>query len=253
MSNNNAIIYCRISTGDKTGMNYSLNNQLVICRDYCTQNNLNIVRTVNEIVTGRNMENYDTLTKIINESQSGTKIIVSSVSRFSRNLLKALEVLNEMTKRGISIYCVKENLEYSSPLHKFMFHMMLTLSEFESDQISDRIQTSVNLRKQKGDSLGQPKYGYEIYYETGIRKMRRNHQEYNLARRIYTRLENNTKPLDLANELNNEGLSFRNKAWNSSRINYVKNIYAQSINNFSETFDSDRISDNKRPVKRLKH
>jgi len=219
-----AVIYCRISVADRTGNSYSLDNQYNICNEYCKTNNIGVKRVVYETISARNMKNLDTLNQLIDEITPNTLIVVSSVSRFGRNVLKALLLLEKMEEKKISIHCVNENIGYKLISDRFTFRTLLNLAEFESDQISDRIQTSIKIRKDNDNVIGRPKFGYEIYYSDRIRKMRKNISEYEI---IITILEYNCNGIphnEIANMLNEKGKTHRGTLWTHQKISKIINL-----------------------------
>jgi DNA invertase Pin-like site-specific DNA recombinase len=138
-----ANIYCRISANN----DHSLDGQKRDCIKYCKDNNLTVNKIYVETSSARDGDNYETLKGIIEATPENGTIIVSSICRFSRNMLKALQILHKMEKKKIKIHCVNENITYDDVHSRFSFRNHLNHAQYESDLISDRVKRSKKRRR----------------------------------------------------------------------------------------------------------
>ncbi len=216
-----AYIYCRIST--KYSKNsHSLDTQEDQCIEYCKMSGLNVKEIIRDQMSSRNMTNYTTLTNLIRKMDSGNVLIIYDVSRFSRNVLKGIELLELMASNGINIYSVKENINYNDSMNKHLFRVFLNQAEYESDTISMRISNSVkHLKKIGGHMGGHTKYGYEMYSSGGIKKTRKNFSEHRVVSRIKKDISRGKKPSEIACELNDSKILYRGKLWTPTSVRYV--------------------------------
>ena len=219
--NLNAYIYCRISTKySKTS--HSLDTQEDQCIEYCKSRGLNVKEIIRDQKSSRNMTNYYTLTNLINKMNYGDMLIIYDVSRFSRNVLKGIELLDGMSEKGIHIYSVKENINYEDSMNKHLFRVFLNQAEYESDTISIRTTNSArHLKKIGGMAGGHTKFGYEMYSSGRIKKVRRNFSEHRIISRIKKDIMYGKKPRDVACELNDSELLYRGKLWTPTSVRYV--------------------------------
>jgi len=217
----NAYIYCRISTKySKTS--HSLDTQEDQCIEYCKKSNLTIKEIIRDQKSSRNMANYGVITDLINKMNTGDTLVINDVSRFSRNVLKGIELLNILNNKGINIYSVKENINYEDAMNKHLFRALLNQAEYESDTISLRLTNSAKHLKQRGGMLGgNAKFGYEIYSINGVKKIRKNFTEHRIISRIKKNIFRGKNFSNIACELNDSKMLYRGKLWNPSSVRYV--------------------------------
>lgn len=221
----NAVIYCRKSSNsNSTEMSISLQKHL--CEEFCSINKLQVLKCVNDIVSGRNMNEMTKLQKLINDISSDTLLVVTDVSRFSRNVKQGLEAIDGLKSKQSTVYAVCNHCCYNdSYLQRFQFRLYLSNAELESDQISDRIYRSIDVRRKLGCKIGKSKYGYETYFDKkGMRRERFNRIEQSVINKIKSMLNKKYNITDVIDYLNNNNKLFRDKKWNTQRIKYVLRI-----------------------------
>lgn len=149
-----AFAYIRVSHEYQAATGSSADNQLERMQAYATFNNLDIVETFSDnAVSGRTMDRPSfsaMMKKLVNKEAEA--VIVYSLSRFGRNTREVLEHINRFKDMGVTFYCVDLNVstEKSSAFGTFMIQMLAALSEFESNQTSDRIKSTLRGRKMRG-------------------------------------------------------------------------------------------------------
>lgn len=219
-----ALVYCRIS--NKRDNNFSISGQENICTEYCNKNNILIYKTICEIISVRNIGECHRLELVMDEMEKNgvSRIIVSNVSRFSRNTREALHLLEKLRQRNITVHSVLDNCSYDgNSTNKFQFRNCLNLAEFESDQLSDRLRTSVVNRKKIGHKIGKAKFGFEIYYdENGVRRERHNQHEMEILRTIRDMKYDGKSTREISDHLNKKRMfTTRWKPWTYLRVYYV--------------------------------
>lgn len=217
---NDAYIYCRISSQYSKNTN-SLDTQEDSCIDYCKNNGMNVVEIIKNQKSSRNMLNYEELEKLINKMKPGDTLVVADVSRFSRNLMKGLQLLDMMDKKNIKIYAVKEQGKYDTYTNRYTFRNFLNQAEYETDGISMRINDSLKHMKEKGGIFGSAKFGYEKYNDNGIQKTRKNIREHRTIAKIRKMYREGKKAHEIALELNKFNILYRGKLWTSKYVTYV--------------------------------
>lgn len=83
----------------------------------------------------------------------GDTVIVHSMDRLARNLDDLRQLVQHLTKRGIKIQFVKENLTFTgedSPMANLMLSVMGTFAEFKRALIKERQREGIVLAKQRG-------------------------------------------------------------------------------------------------------
>lgn len=151
--------YARVSTDfEKTkDRNQTFERQIKILTDYGVKAE-NIFK--DRITGGSDTSDrigYNDLMEIV---QSGDTIIVTEMSRFSRSLQDLIATCEDLMKKQIGIYFLKERIEIGtdglSPMNKFIFQLFGAFNEFEKSLIASRVKEGMAAAKAKGVKLGRP-------------------------------------------------------------------------------------------------
>lgn len=151
--------YARVSTTFEQAKdrNQTFERQLKILTDYGVKEE-NIFK---DRITGGsdtiNRVGYNDLMKTI---KSGDTIIISEMSRFSRSLQDLIATCEDLMKKQIGVYFIKERIEIGtdglSPINKFIFQLFGAFNEFEKTLIAERVKEGLEAAKAKGVKLGRP-------------------------------------------------------------------------------------------------
>src|SRR3990167_6209596 len=110
----NGYIYCRVSSKQQsnyTAGHISLDVQEINCKEYAHIQGITIMKVVKEISSARNMKklrNLKSLIAVIKKTKEPAILLINNVSRFSRNTLEALTLINDLNKRNITVFSVQE-------------------------------------------------------------------------------------------------------------------------------------------------
>jgi DNA invertase Pin-like site-specific DNA recombinase len=106
----------------------------------------------------------DTLRPELDALQSfvreGDTVVIHSMDRLARNLDDLRHLVQQLTKRGIRITFIKENLTFTgedSPMANLMLSVMGAFAEFERALIHERQREGIALAKQRGAYRGRKK------------------------------------------------------------------------------------------------
>ena len=178
-------------------------------------------------------------------------IYVYDVSRFMRNVLIATKFINDIfNPYNCKIISIIDNKIWDkNKQNRINFLRELVEAESNSVLLSEKMKKNVSYRKKQGHHVGGIPYGFERYRDHNlIFKLRKNKSEqnilgyikknckkdkYNKWRRVnlkYYML--NLPALELSNILNNNGITNRNKKWNSRMINRI--IRSDKLDNVEE-------------------
>jgi len=183
-----AFIYARCSNEN----DISIETQKQTCLDYAKKNNFELLSwgyQYDNGCSGRNMMNLNReLGFWKDEIPDNTHIIIYSVDRLSRNLMKGMLFLEEMITYGISIHFVNNEIIYKQGMTaatKAMVQQELQTAEKYSNETSEKIKRTQARLKSAGHYIGgQPKYGFKCQKINGIRKRTMNFNEQDIIRRI---------------------------------------------------------------------
>jgi DNA invertase Pin-like site-specific DNA recombinase len=206
-----AYIYCRVSSKRQSDVGHtSLEVQENLCKQYCLDNDIKVIKVVKEAYSARNMDRLDGLKYLCDIVTSGQKIVVYDVSRFSRNTRQALNIIENLKQNKVSVYAVVEKLSYDTPAEQHQFRMQLSCAQQYSDMLSLKVSNSVSYRKCNGHSLGTAAFGFKhIRDDNNIRKKVVNVDEMKIVERI-RQLKTET-PRTIVNILIEENIKFRGR------------------------------------------
>jgi DNA invertase Pin-like site-specific DNA recombinase len=196
---------------------------------YCENNNLNIVEEVHEIKSARNMRYLYNLQDILSR-YSNTNLIIYNITRFSRNLLQGVELMNIAKNNNINIHFCEENAKTDHYLDMHRIRLGLSQSEYESDTLSNRVKTNNIILKNKGWSFGVPSYGFKAVMINDIRSFQINEEEQNIIKFIKSARYGKCTVMALNKLLNNILPS------NNQPIEFYDEELGETITRFSETY-----------------
>ena len=219
-------IYIRVSS--KQQSNYSegctsLEVQEQECRKYCEANDINVIKCVREVFSARKMDKMKGLHYLCSIASKGQKIYVYDISRFSRNTVEALNLLDTLEKKGVSIHSVTENLTYDSYTSRHQFRLQLCAAHYVSDICSEKVRASIAFRRARGDWIGSTAFGYKTVVDekTRIRSKVPNEDEMKIISKIKDN-ESNTLE-NIVKILIDDNITFRGN--NPTEKNVSRIIY----------------------------
>lgn len=125
---------------------------------YAMSNKWAIDRWVVEVISGKKAVSGRKLGRTISQMKKGDTLIVTEVSRLSRNLTDIMTIMGNCLKKGVSIYTVKEKYQFDDSINsKILCFAFGLVAEIERNLISMRTKEALALRKSEGVELGRPK------------------------------------------------------------------------------------------------
>ena len=183
--------YVRTSTSTQQN---SIKVQTQEVMDYCEKNNLVLSElVVDEGVSGKNNNTTDGYKKIMKMVDSGEvdTLIVLSLSRWGRTLKQNLLSIEQMIDKNIKFVSLKEQVDTSTPMGRFLINVMSSLYQMEREMISDRVKDTLKNKKQNGKVYSGTPYGYDVVNDVLVK----NTKEQKTLNKIYS--------------LRNKGLSYQ--------------------------------------------
>ncbi len=158
--NTNAVIYARVSS---TGDRQSTERQVADLKRYALESGLEVVAVYEEKASGakRDREKLASCLEFLRGGGAGN-LLVSELSRLGRSLRQVLEVVDELTERGINIYFQSQGLNTivdgkPDATVKAMVSMFGAFAELERSTIVDRLQSGRRMAIEKGTvRMGRP-------------------------------------------------------------------------------------------------
>jgi len=97
------------------------------------------------------------LQKLLAKVQSGDTVVVESVSRFARNTRDLLELVEQLTSKGVEFVSQKEHIDTTTPTGKFMLTVFGAVAELERSYILQRQAEGIAAAQRRGAHLGRPR------------------------------------------------------------------------------------------------
>ena len=116
-------------------------------------------RLFTDKASGKNTQRPE-LDALLEFVRDGDTVVVHSMDRLARNLDDLRSVVQRLTKRGVRIEFIKENLTFTgedSPMANLMLSVMGAFAEFERALIRERQREGIALAKQRGAYRGRKK------------------------------------------------------------------------------------------------
>lgn len=90
-------------------------------------------------------------------------ILVTDLSRLSRNILDFCLLLEYLKKYNAKFLSIKDQFDTSTPVGEMMIFNMINLAQFERRQVSERVSQNFHARAQRGLRSGAPAIlGYDV-------------------------------------------------------------------------------------------
>jgi DNA invertase Pin-like site-specific DNA recombinase len=213
-----AVGYARVST-DTLLQDTSYNLQIEeLEKDIKSNANYRFLGIFEDRASGSSTnKRYDFKTMIELAKQNEIDVIVTkSISRFGRHLIETITTVRALRNIGVEVIFQKENISSLDDSFDFLFSVLASHAEEESNNISDNNRWSVNKRKQKGDNLTSHLYGYKIINK----EFHIIEDEAKVVRKIYELYLAGESYKDIINYLASKGIKTRkgNALWSKATI-----------------------------------
>ena len=229
---NRSIAYLRVSSTEQLD-GHSMSNQEDQIKMYCKLYTLDLIDIVkDEGLSGRKTENRPGFNKIMDmvNSKQVDHIVTLSFTRFSRNTMDALTAINTMLKKDVVFHSITERIDTTGAIGKFLTTLLFGLSQFESDQIGDRVRSVKKYCKNNGRSYTAPLMGYDNKFEydekTGKKRNGKliPNEELLTIKRIFELSQQGLSQNKIAWFLNSEKIPTKhNKTWFQGQVRYILN------------------------------
>ena len=119
-------------------------------------------------VSGKNTDRPE-LKRMMTFVREGDTVIVESISRFARNTRDLLELIEQLTAKGVEFISKKEAIDTSTPTGKFMLTVFGAVAELEREYILQRQREGIEIAKQQGKYKGRKPLSPPGFQEMVIR------------------------------------------------------------------------------------
>lgn len=105
-------------------------------------------------ISGKNT-NRPELQKMLDYVRRGDTVIVESISRFARNTRDLLELIEQLTAKGVEFISKKEAIDTTTSAGKFMLTIFGAVAELERDYLLQRQKEGIAAAKTQGKYTGR--------------------------------------------------------------------------------------------------
>ena len=105
-------------------------------------------------MSGKNT-NRPELQKMMDYVRRCDTVIVESISRFARNTRDLLELVEQLTAKGVEFVSKKEAIDTTTPTGKFMLTVFGAVAELEREYILQRQREGISIAKEQGKYKGR--------------------------------------------------------------------------------------------------
>lgn len=100
--------------------------------------------------------------------RQGDTVVVESISRFARNTKDLLDLVEQLTAKGVEFISKKEAIDTTTPTGKFMLTIFGAVAELEREYILQRQAEGIAIAKQQGIYQGRRPIVHPDFEKTAV-------------------------------------------------------------------------------------
>jgi DNA invertase Pin-like site-specific DNA recombinase len=145
--------YIRVSKDDQ-----DLQKQRHLLLEYSQHHKILIDEFIAIEISSRRNQGERRITELIEKLQADDLLLVAELSRLGRNMLETLNIIHELTHKGVKIIFIRQpELSTTGPHTQLLLAVYSYFAETERDFISIRTKQGLAAAKAEGKLLGRPK------------------------------------------------------------------------------------------------
>ena len=137
--------YARVSTDEQNEA-----RQLKSFADYSEK----ITKIFTDKMSGKDT-NRPQLKAMLDYVREGDVVVVSDFSRLARSTTDMLQIVKELTDKGVALVSIKEKVDTDTPQGRFMLTIFAALAELERETILQRQREGISIAKKQGKYKGR--------------------------------------------------------------------------------------------------
>ena len=216
------VIYARKSRGTEE----ELNNQISICKDYCSKNSYEVSEVFSEIRSSQDFEReqYAALKKYVEEN-TNIRIIVTHADRLNRNLVEQAK-LNELLLSTSSYIEVVGSgiIKLDTPEQQMMSNIINSFNEYNYKLIRHKMVTGLHNFQERGGKVGSTAIGFVRVDKYNYRL---DPKKADIIKQIFTDIAEGMSTKEVVNKL--EQINFRSNNNKKLGTREVRNIIKNEV------------------------
>lgn len=230
-------LYLRKSREDEENKEITLERHETMLLEYCARNNLSIVKTYKEVVSGENIENRPEMKKLLDDTAAKLYdgVVCVELERLSRgNVVDQVEILDVFKASGTKIYTLNKVYDLTKEeIDEEYFEFALFMSRREYKTINRRLQRGRMQATKDGYYAGAIlPYGYTKEKQENGFVLIPNENEAKVVKYIFEQYAQGVTANQIVTNLNAQGSRNRKGTyWRCGRVTELlrNKIYAGMI------------------------
>lgn len=159
----NVIGYVRVSTEEQAREGVSIDMQVAKLAAYCEAHDHNLVEVVAETASAKTLERrgIDRVFAALLDDTADA-VLIYKLDRLTRSVVDFGRLLAVLEKHGKALLSVRDSLDTSSAAGRLVIHIMVSVSQWERETISERTKDALHSKRERGERLGRPQVGWQV-------------------------------------------------------------------------------------------
>ena len=109
---------------------------------------INIDKIYQDKITGKTTEKRVQLETMLKTAQPGDIVYCESISRLGRNLKDLIEIIEQLTEKGVQVNILKEGIDTANSTYKLLLAIFGGVAEMERETIQERVTQRIDQLKE---------------------------------------------------------------------------------------------------------
>ena len=160
--NMRAIGYIRVSTDKQADRGVSLDAQSEKVRAMAVVQGAELVDVIVDAGESAKSLSRPGMARLLFLVDTGAvdTVIIAKLDRLTRSVKDLAELLERLTRRGVSLVSVAESLDTGSASGRLVLNIMVSVSQWEREAIGERTRDAMRHQIARGFWVGNTRYGY---------------------------------------------------------------------------------------------
>ena len=217
-----AAAYIRVS--DERQDEFSPDSQLKLIREYCAQNNFELLENLifyDDGISAKNAERRKEFCRMIETAKSPAHpfdaIIVWKYSRFARNQEESIIYKSLLRRHGVKVISVSEPMS-NDPFSSLVERIIEWMDEYYVVRLSSEVKRGMIEKALRGQLNNSPPIGYILKGKRLVIDT----QEAEIIKQIFSNFNKGSNTAEVARHLNEQGYRTRNdKPFEGRSVRYI--------------------------------
>lgn len=214
-------LYLRVSTDDQRNNGFSIESQLRMLREYCDNNDIDIIEVYNDAgYSGKDLMRPG-MQKLLTDIKSHKidTLVAIKVDRLTRNNYDGFWLLNYCEEHNVKIILTQEPFDVSTANGEMIFGMNLVFGQRERKEIGARTKRAMEEMALECIHPSKPPYGYIRNKETGHLEI--NPNEALVVKEIFNLYKYNHSLREISSIMEEKEAYLINGKWTDSRVYHI--------------------------------